>query len=59
VKNNACLADLIKMQVVPNDNVEQVVRSKGPIARRFHVVAGDKEFLLTMELAELSREFPT
>ena len=55
VKHHACLAGLAKMQVVPHDNIEQVVRSKSPIARRFDVVAGHKEFLLTIR----SREDPS
>src|SRR4030095_4030872 len=55
VKNNACLAGLIKMQVMPHHNVEQVVRSKSPIARRFDVIAGYKEFLLTIRSCEDAR----
>src|SRR6476646_2723905 len=52
VKHYACLAGLIEMQVVPHDNVEQVVRSKSPIARRLDVVAGYEEFLLTIRSCE-------
>src|SRR6478672_3341885 len=48
VKHHACLASLIEMQVVPHDNVEQVVRSKSPIARRLDVIAGYEKFLLTI-----------
>ena len=33
VKNHACLAELAKMQVMPHDNIEQVVRSKRSITR--------------------------
>jgi hypothetical protein len=46
VKNNACLAGLTKMQMVPNDNVEEVVWGKSPIARRFDVLTGENELLL-------------
>src|SRR5882724_80835 len=52
VKHHACLAGLIEMQVMPNDNVKQVVRSKSPIARRLDVVAGYEEFLLTIRSCE-------
>jgi hypothetical protein len=52
VKHDACLASLIEMQVVPHDNVEQVVRSKSPIARRLDVIAGYEEFLLTIRSRE-------
>ena len=52
VKHHACLAELAKMQVVPHDNIEQVVRSKSPIARRLDVIAGHKEFLLTIRSRE-------
>ena len=55
VKHHACLAELAKMQVVPHDNIEQVVRSKSPIARRLNVIAGYKELLLTIR----SREDPS
>src|SRR5262245_64380548 len=55
VKNNACLSGLIKMQFVPHHDVEQVVRSKSPISRRFDVVAGHKEFLLTIRSREDAR----
>src|SRR6476469_3942026 len=55
VKHHACLAELAKMQVVPHDNIEQVVRSKSPIARRLNVIAGHKELLLTIR----SREDPS
>jgi hypothetical protein len=48
VKHHACLAGLIEMQVVPHDNVEKVVRSKSPIARRLDVIAGYKKLLLTI-----------
>jgi len=48
VKNNACLSGLIKMQIVPHDNVEQVVRGKSTIARRLDMIAGHEEFLLTI-----------
>jgi hypothetical protein len=52
VKNHACLAELAKMQVMPHDNIEQVVRSKSPIARRLDVIAGYKELLLTIPSGE-------
>src|SRR6478752_9887376 len=52
VKHHACLAELAKMQVMPHDNIEQVVRSKSPIARRLDVIAGYKELLLTIRSGE-------
>src|SRR6266550_6606226 len=52
VKHHACLASLIEMQVVPHDNVEQVVRSKSPIAGRLDVIAGYEKFLLTIRSRE-------
>src|SRR6476660_8319997 len=55
VTHHACLAELAKMQVVPHDNIEQVVRSKSPIARRLNMIACYKELLLTIR----SREDPS
>jgi hypothetical protein len=55
VKHHACLAGLIEMQVMPHNDVEQIVWSKSPIARRLDVIAGHKEFLLTIR----SREDPS
>src|SRR4030095_12512230 len=52
VKHHACLAGLIEMQFVPHDNVEQVVWSKSPVARRFDVIAGYEKFLLTIRSRE-------
>src|SRR6476620_2805031 len=52
VKHHSCLAGLIEMQVVPHHDVEQVVRSKSSIAGRFDMVAGYKEFLLTIRSCE-------
>ena len=52
VKHHACLAELAKMQVVPHDNIEQVVRSKSPIARRLDVIAGHEKFLPTIRSRE-------
>ena len=52
VKHYACLAELAKMQVVPHDNIEQVVRSKSPIARRLDVIAGYEKFPLTIRSGE-------
>src|SRR5215471_10503822 len=40
------------MQVVSNHNVEQIVRSESAIPRRFDVIAGHKEFLLTVRSRE-------
>src|SRR5882762_3951178 len=52
VKHHTCLASLIEVQVVPHDNVEQVVRSKSPIARRLDVIAGYEKFLLSIRIRE-------
>src|SRR6476661_1952712 len=52
VKHHACLAELAKMQVVPHDNIEQVVRSKSPIARRLNMIAGYEKFPLTVRSRE-------
>jgi hypothetical protein len=52
VEHYACLAGLIEMQIVPHDDVEQVVRSQSAIARRFHVIAGHKELLLAVRSRE-------
>ena len=52
VKNHTCLASLIEMQIVPHNDVEQVVRSKSPVARRLHVIAGYEKFLLTVRSRE-------
>src|SRR5262245_23561885 len=43
------------MQVVPHDNVEQVVGSQSAIACRFDVIAGHKEFLLAIRSRKDSR----
>src|SRR5262245_32572750 len=40
------------MQIVPDHNVKQIVRSKSAIARRFDVIAGHKEFLLAVRSRE-------
>src|SRR5262245_11848148 len=40
------------MQIVPHDNVKQIVRSKSPIARRLDVIAGYEKFLLTIRRRE-------
>ncbi len=48
VKHDACLASLIEMQVVPHDDVEQIVWSKSSIAWRLDVIAGNKKFLLAI-----------
>src|ERR1041384_6929672 len=40
------------MQVVSDDDVEQIVRSKSAIARRFDMIAGYKEFLLAVRSGE-------
>src|SRR6266550_9216672 len=52
VKHHACLAGLIEMQVMPHYDVEQIVRSKSPIARRLDVIASHKEFLLAIRSRE-------
>src|SRR5437764_15467636 len=36
------------MQIVPDHDVEQIVRSKSSIARRFDVIAGYEKFLLAI-----------
>jgi hypothetical protein len=52
VKHHSCLAGLIEMQVVPHNNVEQIVWSKRPISRRLDVIAGYEKFLLTVRSGE-------
>jgi len=46
VKHDTCLTRLTEVQVVPNDNVEKVVRRQCAVRWRLDVVAGDKELLL-------------
>src|SRR3954468_13382131 len=52
VKHDARLASLIEMQVVPHNDVEQIVRSKSAIARRLDVIASYEKFLLTIRSCE-------
>src|SRR5436190_1461582 len=48
VKYYACLTRLIEVQIVPNNDVKQVVRSQTAVKRRLHVIAGDKKLLLSV-----------
>jgi len=48
VEHHTCLARLIEMEVVPHDNIKQIVWSERPILRRLNVVAGDKKLLLSV-----------
>src|SRR5215467_5420817 len=52
VEHYACLASLTEMQIVSDHDVEQIIRSQSAIARRFDVIAGHKEFLLTVRSRE-------
>src|SRR6266513_686892 len=47
MKYHACLSRLIEVQVVPDDNVEEIVRSQSSIMRRLDVIAGDEKLLLS------------
>jgi hypothetical protein len=46
VKNDARLARLVELQIVPYHDVEKIVRRQGAIRRRLDMIAGDKELLL-------------
>ena len=52
MKYYAGLPGLVEVQVMPHDNVEQVVRSESPIARRLDVIAGYEKFLLAIRSRE-------
>src|SRR5215469_2574579 len=52
VKNHACLARLIEMQVVPHYDVEKIVRRERPIRRRLDMIAGNKKLLLPIGRSE-------
>ena len=54
MKYDACLARLIEVQVVPDDYIEKIVRSKCAIRGRLDVVAGNKKLLLPI----WGREYP-
>ena len=48
MKYYACLTRLIEVQIVPNNDVKEIVRSQTAIKRRLHVIAGDKKLLLSV-----------
>ena len=55
MKNDACLARLAEVQIVPYHDVEKIVRSQRTIRRRLNVIAGDKELLPTVRRSENGR----